>query len=502
MISILLLSISLSFIFSLVAALNDPYSGTCTGGDFSGPATMRFELTSNVWAPSSLGRQMRGGLLWIVPVRNSTRNSTIDEEFPVVGVLSTSLNNTYIATGTTGKIASPCPPSNHGYQNSSDPESTSPADYVESTSPSMTCFGYYNVSAERRAPYPETQANFSGAPETAANTNHLLRTHIPYATGNLELSLYENWSPDNSSWALQLQLYANLLAIMGFVDVIVEQRFGLGFNSTLLNAFYKAGYVASRTIGLYYGIPKLDISPPDTETNGTLVLGGYSTKRLQGTFATPPYKIARWSLPRPCPWEVDITSISSPPDPSTQPTSSTLTACIEPDEPSLALPSTLATALNSTTSPVTIVLTNGLNVTIPRYLASIRAIPDGDTPILGVPFLTQTYLFADHQTRELSIGLANHEPRIPNETDEIECVQHDVKEGDLGLASEGDVAATVSATEGRGGGGAEGGSGSGSVSGVASPSATSGAGLARGDGKGTTGMIGVGMCLVVSWLIV
>ena len=87
-------SIYFLLIVNLVASQDDPYSGTCNGGDFSGPATMRFELSSNRWASSRSGKQERGGMLWIMPVTENTfkawnKSLAADEEFPVVGVLST-----------------------------------------------------------------------------------------------------------------------------------------------------------------------------------------------------------------------------------------------------------------------------------------------------------------------------------------------------------------------------------------------------------------------------
>jgi hypothetical protein len=86
-----------------------------------------------------------------------------------------------------------------------------------------------------------------------------------------------------------------------------EQVLGLSINSTFLNYLYDSGKISSRSVSLYFGVPAA--AGVDLERNGTLVLGGYSTDRLQGNFTEQTYPIGDWKLERHCPWEVDVEGI-------------------------------------------------------------------------------------------------------------------------------------------------------------------------------------------------
>jgi hypothetical protein len=59
---------------------------------------------------------------------------------------------------------------------------------------------------------------------------------------------------------------------------------------------------------------------------------------------------------------------------------------------------------------------------------------DMNAPILGVPFLSQVYLFADYQARLLYTGLADHGDAYLVGREEIQCVEHSREVGDLGWA--------------------------------------------------------------------
>ncbi len=149
------------------------------------------------------------------------------------------------------------------------------------------------------------------------------------------------------------------------------------------------GWIASRSLGLYYGVPSSDASEV---RNGTVILGGYSHFRLLGNFSKQTYPIGKFTLPKQCPWEVLVSSVSVG---SNVIISKPFAACIEPSELSLALPTaSFSGSLPSQASDYTITLTNDLVVSIPSSLASTRELTseDMDSPILRVPFLSQVYL--------------------------------------------------------------------------------------------------------------
>lgn len=73
-----------------------------------------------------------------------------------------------------------------------------------------------------------------------------------------------------------------------------------------------------------------------------------------------------------------------------------------------------------------------------------------DSPILGVPFLSQVYLFADYQTREFSTGLADHSEAYLVGREEIQCVEHASEVGDMGWALTATSSAAASTATGTG----------------------------------------------------
>ena len=205
----------------------------------------------------------------------------------------------------------------------------------------------------------------------------------------------------------------------------------LGLNSTFLNALYDGGYIASRSVGLYYGVPAAAGS--DLERNGSMVLGGYSTSRLQVNFSSQTYPIGAWKLPRHCPWEIDFSKITSGSEIAT----TQFTACIEPSELSLVLPAAIYSQLSSSGNSLdlTIALSNGLTAITPSSLVSMRAVTDANqSPILGAPFLSQFYIYADYQEKTLSVGLANNTASILVGGDTLQCIEHSNSTGDLGWA--------------------------------------------------------------------
>ena len=260
----------------------------------------------------------------------------------------------------------------------------------------------------------------------------------------MQLVLPETYIPSGaSSPGTTVGHYGTGNQIFGFVDQHEEQVLGLELNSTFLNALYDGGYIASRSVGLYYGVPATVSS--DLERNGSMVLGGYSTSRLQGNFSSQTYPIGAWKLPRHCLWEIDISKITSGSEAAT----AQFPACIEPSELSLVLPATIYSQLSSSgnSSDLTIALSNGLIATIPSSLVPMRAVTDADqSPILGAPFLSQFYIYADYQDKTLSVGLANNTVSILVGGDTLQCVEHSNSTGDLGWAVGSPVDLTSSST--------------------------------------------------------
>ncbi|KAH7336150.1 hypothetical protein BKA65DRAFT_563074 [Rhexocercosporidium sp. MPI-PUGE-AT-0058] len=317
-------------------------------------------------------------------------------------------------------------------------------------------------------------------PENALTTTAVKNAEVKYGTAYTNLVLPQNYYYSSN---VQDGIFGSIShydsfgsnatagsgAMIGFVDTSEQQVLGLGLNSTFIKYFYESGRTASRSIGLYYGVPAA--AGPDLERNGTMILGGYSTSRVQGELLKETYPVGAFKLARQCPWEVDVSSISIS---GQELGKSSFKACVEPQEAALVLSQSIYQSLKaSESSDLTITLSNGLTVTIPSSLVSIRE--ETDSPILGAPFLSQVYVFADYQARTLSVGLANNTMAYTEGPDELQCVQHGLTDGDLGWAVGSLEAYEASKT----------------ASSTASPAAT-------GEGKkngGVRGGVGVGVCV-------
>jgi hypothetical protein len=351
--------------------------------------------------------------------------------YPLLTVLSTSHNGTYISTSSNGAQDQPCPSSYTYNSNIADPDEDPFSGGCCTFNASYACHGYYDLSTSRPI-YFETSTNFTGSPEDVTTTAELQAADAKYGVTYLSLILPETYATSSSSNYIGTNIghYEAGNHIFGFVDTHEEQVLGLGLNSTFLNALYAKGMIASRSIGLYYGVPAA--AGADLERNGSMIMGGYSTSRLQGNLSSHTYLIGAWKLSRHCPWEIDISEIST----GTKVATTEFTACIEPSELSLVLPSSIYNQLSSSSnsSDLTITLSNGLSATIPSSLISMRAVTDADqSPILGAPFLSQFYIYADYQEKTLSVGLANNTVGIGT-TDKLQCVEHANSTGDLGWA--------------------------------------------------------------------
>ena len=170
-------------------------------------------------------------------------------------------------------------------------------------------------------------------------------------------------------------------------------------------------------------------------------------KSSTGKFSSQNYPIGVWKLPRHCPWQVDISKLTS----RSEVSSTEFAACIELSELNLVLPSSIYNQFSSSSnsSDLTIALSNGLEATVASSLVSMRPVTDPDqSPILGAPFLSQVYLYADYQEKTLSVYLANNTVKILMGGDTLQCIEHSNSTGDLGWAvgSPTDLAASSSVT--------------------------------------------------------
>ncbi|KAN0119559.1 hypothetical protein V8E51_001767 [Hyaloscypha variabilis] len=418
---------------SLFPAFSSGSIGPSCSGDF--PSVIRAEMSDNLWASNSTLAQQRGIFLWVGQQNWDTAHNNQTQPYPMLTVLSTFYNETYISTTSDGSQDLPCP---NSYTYNSDwsfstPLSDEPDYYTYTTS--MTCPGFYDLSTSVPL-YYQSSANFTGSPESSPIAKSLASISPKYAPSLLSLVEPQHYL-DSSSSTQPMSInafYDNAQTVYGLVSSHTNQLLGLGLNSTVLTSLYNTGWIASRSLGLYYGVPQSSSDDSSTVRNGTVILGGYSTSRLLGNFSTETYPIGKFTLPKQCPWEISVSSVSVG---SRTLISNPFTACIEPSELFLALPhSSYTGSLPSSSANYTITLSNGLVVEIPSDLANTRELTDEDmnSPILGVPFLSQVYLWADYQTRELYTGLANHTDAYLVGSEDIQCVEHGSDVGDLGWA--------------------------------------------------------------------
>jgi hypothetical protein len=405
-------------------------------------------MSDNLWSSNSTLAQQRGVFLWVGQQNWDTAHNNQTQQFPLLTVLSTLYNETYISTTSDGSQDQACP---NSYTYNSD--WTMDSDYWKGSSyytysTSMTCHGYYDLSTSAPV-YYQTASNFTGSPESQLITNSQSSSSPKYAQSYLTLVEPEHYFERSSSTSpiTVNGFYSNARTVYGFVPSHTNQFLGIGLNSTILASLYNTGWIASRSLGLYYGVPS---SSASEVRNGTLILGGYSKSRLLGNFSSQTYPIGKFTLPRLCPWEVSVSSVSVG---DTTIISTPFTACIEPSELSLALPTASFTGLPPSGSPsLTIMLSNGLTVSIPSELAKTRELTaeDMNSSILGVPFLSQVYLWADYQERALHTGLANHTDAYLVGREDIQCVEHAGDVGNLGFAvgSSGEVTGIVTSSAG------------------------------------------------------
>ncbi|KAH9224769.1 hypothetical protein DL95DRAFT_378412 [Leptodontidium sp. 2 PMI_412] len=426
--AILLLSLALP---SLSAASGP---GVCDDATF-GSDILRFELSPNPWTSNSSLSSQRGTYLWIGVQYEGGSQKPPGQPYPLVAALSTAHNQTYIATTATRSKDAPCP---NSFTYNDDADFMSSNGWNQYTfNDSYTCHGYYDL--ETSAPiYFQTSSNFTGSPENALTSAAVKDADVKYGTAYTNLVLPQNYYSTNTQGYIfgSISHYdsfgsnatAGTGALLGFVDTSEQQVLGLGLNSTFMKYFYESGRTASRSIGLYYGVPAA--AGPDLERNGTMILGGYSTSRIQGELLQVTYPVGAFKLARQCPWEVDVSSLSIS---GKEVSKSSFTACVEPQEAGLVLPKSIYQSLkDAESSDLSITLSNGLSVTIPSSLISLHE--ETDSPILGAPFLSQVYVFVDYQAKTLSVGPANNTLAYTEGPDQLQCVQHDVTVGDLGWA--------------------------------------------------------------------
>ncbi|XMA09100.1 hypothetical protein WAI453_001891 [Rhynchosporium graminicola] len=409
-------------------------TGVCDEPTF-GSDILRIELDPNAWISNPALSSQRGSYIWVGTQYEGGSQKPPGQPYPIVAALSTAHNQTYISTTSKGLKDAPCA---NSYQLNDDRDLKTSFEWHQYTfNKSHDCHGYYKL--ETSAPvYFQTSTNFTGSPENAVTAAAVKAADVNYGTAFTNLVLpqhYYSTGPGGGlfgSNAFYDSFGSNATAgsgpILGFVDTSEQQVLGLGLNSTFMKHFYESGRIASRSVGLYYGVPAS--AGPSLERNGTMILGGYSKSRTLGELFKGTYHLGAFKLMRQCPWEVEVASISISGQEIGQ---SVFTACIEPQEAALVLLKSLYQNLkDSSSGTLTITLSNGLMATIPSELISLRE--ETDSPILGAPFLSQVYIFADYQARTLSVGNAKNTMAYTTGPDELQCVQHDITEGDLGWA--------------------------------------------------------------------
>jgi hypothetical protein len=180
------------------------------------------------------------------------------------------------------------------------------SDQYYTYNPSMTCHGYYDLTTSVPLNYQNT-SSFIGSPESASVTTSLSSLSPKYATTSLTLVELETYLNSGQSTPTTINSFYETSTLYGFLSSHASQVLGLGLNSTFLSILYNRGFMASRSMGVYYGIPSSD---PSALRNGSLILGGYSTSRLLGNFSSQSYQIGAFTPPKACPWEVDVSSVS------------------------------------------------------------------------------------------------------------------------------------------------------------------------------------------------
>jgi hypothetical protein len=135
---------------------------------------------------------------------------------------------------------------------------------------SMTCPGFYDLTTSVPI-YFETSSNFTGSQEYSPVTTALTSDSPKYAPGLLTLVEPEHYlgSPSSINPASINAFYDNARTVHGFVTNHANQILGLGLNSTFISSLYVTGWIASRSLGLYYGVPSSDASEV---RNGTVIL--------------------------------------------------------------------------------------------------------------------------------------------------------------------------------------------------------------------------------------
>ncbi|KAL8689244.1 MAG: hypothetical protein Q9218_005039 [Villophora microphyllina] len=236
---------------------------------------------------------------------------------------------------------------------------------------------------------------------------------------------------------------------------------GLGRNSTLLNALFSMGMIASRTWAIATGWQGADST---TQTDGSVVIGGYDSAQTIGPNVTYPF--AKDDV---CQGRLLVTisnivlNLKNGSSPSLLPPSegSALRACVSPDSSLMTLSEDIfnrflditgytgddypsrsdglrfwGMVFNSTDAydgDMTFTLSSGLNIRIPNHqlvlpdysvnaqgfltiddpsvrevtILSLVDINKNDMPILGQPFLSSAYLFVDHDHEQFTLWASN-----------------------------------------------------------------------------------------------
>ncbi len=199
---------------------------------------LRFELNSNIWSSNNSLVAQRGVFLWVGDQGSDTSNNAQQQPFPILTVLSTFYNQTYISTSSSGSQDAPCPDS-YTYNSNSGPDAN--WDDCCTFNSSYTCKGYYDLTTSTPI-YLETSSNYTGSPEDVEASSEVQDADVKYGITYTSLVLPSTYGAQTTTGTgTSISHYGLGDQLLGFVNNHQDQILGLGLNSTFINFLYAGG---------------------------------------------------------------------------------------------------------------------------------------------------------------------------------------------------------------------------------------------------------------------
>jgi hypothetical protein len=124
---------------------------------------------------------------------------------------------------------------------------------------------------------PSNSTSYEAASSMSASGVDVSDTLVNATSGIWSTDMFHFTSNVSSKVAFGIRLFS--------ADPYLTQHIlGVGANSTLLNTLKEAGIIASRTWSMYWG----NSGAPNTQKDGTFVLGGYDSTKVTGKNYTFP----------------------------------------------------------------------------------------------------------------------------------------------------------------------------------------------------------------------